>query len=63
MTREALDGRGKQKCCRPTCPFKSIRGMKRGQRLCPYHWCEAMYGTAYAKQCHPDHADRKDNNG
>lgn len=53
--RHPADGRGKQKCCQPGCGRWSIQGLRRGQGLCPFHWCERLYGHAYAKHCHPNY--------
>lgn len=56
-TTTTLDGKGRQPCSSPGCPFRSLRGMKRGRGLCPFHWHAWVWGHASAKQVHPTYHD------
>lgn len=49
-----IDGTGRQPCTK--CHRQSISGLVKGQGLCPYHWCVAAYGDAWANQIYlPEH--------
>lgn len=48
-----FDGKGRQKCCEPRCPFASVAGLTRGQGRCPYHWAVGNWGKAWADQSLP----------
>lgn len=47
-----LNGNGKQKCTK--CSHQSISGLVKGNGLCPYHWSEMNWGTAWAQHCYPN---------
>lgn len=50
---EILDGKGRQQCCKRPCPYQSVRGLRRGQGLCPFHWAERTWGKDWARKCYP----------
>lgn len=54
--RESYDGRGKRLCSK--CGWHSLKGMRPGGELCPFHWCEELYGTDWAKRCHPTYVPK-----
>lgn len=54
-----LNGKGKQKCCMPSCGFKSLRGHVKGKGLCPFHWCYHVWGIEHALKQYPNHPEAK----
>jgi len=49
----ALDGRGRQPCCKVPCGYRSLRGIRKGEGLCPYHWAVVVWGQAWGDSCFP----------
>ena len=49
------DGKGKQKC--QHCQHKSVKGLIRGEGLCPYHWAVYQWGQEWADRCYPRKLD------
>lgn len=53
MNQNNANGSGRQRCRH--CSSQSVAGLIKGEGLCPYHWAEKMWGTDWAKRCHPNY--------
>jgi hypothetical protein len=49
------DGKGRQPCSHPGCPFRSVSILKIHQGHCPYHWAVRIWGRAWADKVFPNY--------